>query len=313
MVSQSLLFVRSRRMNRFLLCVAVALFGTGCARAPKPEDVTKVVVSRSACALQCEFWQAQFEDGLVRYTPESPANDLQSTISGAKWKMVTQLAIDAIVTAPAHPPRQMQGDMATVWVEAGARHWQARFPTGRGAGEGDAARLQADVEMLDGIARNATSNVRERLRSSLAQMNDLTGVSLVTGASLSTCGGYRLDLKRPNQAVLTVFDRAHTHRAVAAVDFERITRLLISADAPDLQRAYPYRTEDVRYFHMHLHYRHFDYDVDAPDRTQWPNQVQALVSRFDQLVADIAWPPLHLTAGCSRSLAIASASERARV
>jgi hypothetical protein len=115
-----------------------------------------------------------------------------------------------------------------------------------------------------------------------------------------TCPAYIASFSRNGTALMTnirylrAVSRVQGGSARAYVPFNRVLTLLRTSNFSSLDPEYETRTVDVYGVSFEFDYSDgFSYDVQAPDRTQWPLEIAELVGAFSQLISDTSWRPTH--------------------
>lgn len=281
----------------FLLFALLA----GCAHAPRPEAITRIVLSRSSCDARCTFAQfVLYPDGRVKYT-----SGLRFNYYGRMpLQEYRELAGDLVQTPGAFGPRwnylpnPSYEPQSTIWTDYSAGHWQVSFPT-----TGQVASADTTINHLNGWARIAAIEaggaiMRSRQKEiALRERTDrLQRVIFESRGCFGRCPAYRAVFEPDGAAMLkramyvpgVVGGRAADFKA--RVPFGKVASLLLASNFGTLDPEYPLRVVDVYGVSFEFDYRDgSSFSVLAPDRTQWPPQVAQLVGSFQQLIRDTDW------------------------
>lgn len=274
----------------------------GCAHAPAPDAITRIVLSRNACDPRCTFAQyVIYPNGRVQYT-----NGLGYTAQAGMTLQTYRALANYLVQIPAFGPRAQYGDSAsqqpatTIWTDFGKQHAQVSFPT-QGVLESsdpNVRKLEKWARLATGEARGAIWRAEQKTIARRRRLNDLRRVVFVSGGCLGTCPSYAAVYASNGTALLRnarfVFGgtAAHPVNARASISFEKVEALLAASGFAELQPEYPLRVEDMPGASFEFTYRDgYSYTVRAPDETQWPPEVASLAGGFAQLVRDTEWTP----------------------
>lgn len=274
----------------------------GCAHAPKPEAITRIVLSRNTCDAQCRSAQyVIFSDGRVKYT-----SGLHFDYYGRMPVQEFHALVTMLMQTPAFGPRwsyldyPSQQPATTIWIDYAGTHAQVTFPT-----QGVAESSDVDVQKLDKWARvaaiEAGAAIMKARRKEIAlrgRTDRLQRVVFDSRGCFGTCPAYRAVFEQNGTAMLKgamyvpglVRGRAANFKA--RVPFQKVSALLLASNFGTLDPEYPLRVVDVYGVSFEFDYRDGStYSVLAPDRTQWPPQVAELVGSFQQLIRDTDWSP----------------------
>ncbi|MGZ3529022.1 MAG: DUF6438 domain-containing protein [Vulcanimicrobiaceae bacterium] len=285
-------------MHASLLALCLALLAA--CGAPPSGAITKIVLSQTRCVQGCRFAQyAFFADGRFNYTDGLEANDIHANISPNAVRTLAEY----LVKLPAFGPRwDYAGDtglpMTYIWIEAGSRHWQVRFPAYSGltmipTQNRDVYELNRWSDFASSEGESAVFKAREPIVRRLRNLNQLMGVTFDSNGCYGTCPAYIATFRRNGSAdirnarfVTVLRGRAGTAR----VTFDHVTAALREAGVETLLPRYDIHTVDTYGIAIHLRFADgFTYDISAPDNTSWPPRVAQLAGAFNQLVRDTPW------------------------
>jgi hypothetical protein len=265
----------------------------GCAHAPEPSQITRIVLSRTECNGMCTFAQYTItQDRRVSYS-----NGMRFTWSGRLDPKTYSDLVTYLTQVPAFGPKTdyltspSQEPSTYIWTEFNATHRQVRFPTD--ATGGDEHKLASWARFASAVAGGAVMRARRPFVDRLSDTNRLERVAFTSRGCFGRCPAYIATFYRDGRATIRNAVFAGTARnADAGVPFSRVTDLLNASAFAYLQPEYPTRVVDVYGVSFEFDYRDgLRYTVDAPDRTQWPPPVAQLTGAFQQLVRDTDWKP----------------------
>lgn len=280
----------------FLLLCALL----GCTNAPRPNAITRIVLSRNACDPQCSFAQyAIYPDGRVDYN-----NGLRYQVK-ARMPLQSYRAIVAwLVRTPAFGPRwdyggaPVQQPSTTIWTDYGGRYAQVSFPT-QGLAQSSDPNVRALDKWASFAAAQAQWSVMRERRNGVARrrrFENLQSVIFTRIACYGTCPAYTAQFDAHGTATLRnvhFFLGATAERAVncrARIPFGKVIDLLRASAFANLDPEYPVHAVDVPGASFEFRYRDgYSFAVLAPDETQWPPEVAQLVGAFSQLIRDTSW------------------------
>lgn len=285
-------------MRWLWLTVLLASCSTG---APDPQSISKIVLSRTVCDPRCHFGQyGLYPDGQVDFT-----TGLRFTVH-ARLPMQSYRDIVAwLVRIPAFGPRwsylqdPSQQPSTTIWTEYTGGHAQVSFPT-EDAGAAPISELNRWSSFAATEADAAVLRERKKTVERLRRFSRLERVVFRSNGCFGTCPAYIAKFFQNGTATITnvrnlrAVNTTKGGSASAQVPFNRVLTLLRESSFASLDPEYETRTEDVYGVSFEFDYNDgFTYEVQAPDRTQWPPEVAELVGAFGQLINDTGWHRTH--------------------
>jgi len=278
-----------------LFLVALA----GCGVAPRPDDITKIVLSTTRCQPQCISKQIVFyRDGRVEYTTAAP-HAYAGRINSKSWQDLTSYLgklpeygenADYLDNSPM-PARY-------VWIERGAVHRQFAFPAefSNAAFRNDAVEAwNRWSDMAENIGTDAYYEQRKEIIAHLKRLDLLESFTFVSYGCYGTCPAYTVTFNSDGIASIQYIRfvpqlKKLGGKGSANVPFAKVRALLASSQFASLDPNYPRHAMDTWGVSLDWRYRDgFTYDVLAPDETVWPTSLGSLIGAVMQLVRDTDW------------------------
>ncbi|MGZ3528151.1 MAG: DUF6438 domain-containing protein [Vulcanimicrobiaceae bacterium] len=284
--------------------LALLLASCSTANAPDPQSITKIVLSRRICDPLCDFAQyTLYPGGRLDFT------------TGLRFSVHTRMPVKSyrdivawLVRTPAFGPRWSylqypnQQPATFIWTEYRGGHAQVSFPTHDGSVDfgGPVSELNRWSRFASAEAGGAVFRERQKTAQRLRRFTMLNRVVFRSNGCFGTCPGYIATFSRDGTAMMTnvrnlgAVSAVQGGNAKASVPFDKVVTLLRESNFSSLDPEYETRTVDVYGVSFEFDYSDgFSYDVQAPDRTQWPLEVAELVGAFSQLINDTSWRPTH--------------------
>jgi len=286
-------------MVNFRVAALLAVGVAGCAAAPRPSDITKIVLSTTRCEPQCIFKQiAVYRGGRIEYS-SAPPKTYAGNIGIQSWNALTSYLgklpgygqnADYLGNSPM-PARY-------VWIEWGLVHRQFAFPAefSNAASRNDTVEAwNRWADLAEIIGTNAYAEQRKDIVAHLRRLDLLDAFTFVSNGCFGTCPAYSVTFTSDGTANIQYIRfvpelKRLGGKGSATVPFAKVRALLAASQFAYLDPNYPLRAVDTWGVSFHWHYRDgFSYDVTAPDSTVWPTSLGALVGATMQLVRDSDW------------------------
>lgn len=269
--------------------------------SPEPEEITKIVLSRTLCEPECRFAQYAFTStGRFAYTDGATDNDLKGSFPKSQFKaLATSLTHTAAFRGPADYVGTSGLPTTTIWVEASKRHWQVVLPTydifrSMPTRNEDIFGLTRWVDVASNEAISIVDQIREPIIQRLIRLERLRSVTFSSNGCYGSCSVFVATFHDNNEAELKSvrFVEFAKDGGTAMIAFSRVRDLLRRLGISAFSREYPPHAVDTYGITLVLHFDDgFTYEISASDSSSWPPNVAALSAAFNQLVRDISWSP----------------------
>ena len=287
-------------MQGLLLALCVPLFAAcGPLGRPQPNEITKIVLSRTDCHYGCRFVQYGFySSGRFTFTDGVTANALEAKLPPGIFSTITTI----VVQTPMFGRRWDYLDDSTMpstylWVEAGDRHWQVRFPTYIGVTSfpNENENVYKFTRTAEFLSHDGEEMVDAARAPIIARLRDLKKLESVTFDSLGCygrCPRFHAVFNSDGTATLgsPMFVAVVQAPSRAHVPFAAVIAGLRRSGVASMLPEYPIHAIDTYGVRFTLRFADgFTYTIYAPDSTSWPSPVERLVAAFSQLVSDTEW------------------------